>query len=227
MRSFLLLLIVVLVVGAVAGYVGVKSYFSAFEALDSEAPIASITMTQVRADGELRHQRYDLGVEYANGVKGSYQIAGDFFRMEAEVITPKGWAATLAGGEARARMKRLEGGYNQLFETAPPLCFKDGTTPSTKFWEATEPCIAQYDLKDAQYKAIIKGQDGLIAKLGEQMLTMTKSSRDHLPFRSGAGVDLVDGGKVLVCLTEDALVVRTPEEGCKGLKTEAVTVTAH
>lgn len=199
-----------------------QSYMSAFVALDSEAPIAKIAITQAQngAGGETpRHQRYFLVTEFANGKSESYKVAGDYFLMEGEVVTLKGWAAALGGGEAKARLTRLEGRYNSIFENPPPLCFKDGDKASTKFWDAVEPCISQYDLSDQQYKAMFKGRDDLVAKFGAHMLKLSNSERNRLPFRSGAGTDLVGASTVWICMTEDALVVRRPEEGCKGATT--------
>lgn len=222
MRFLMTLLLVVLLAAAGAYFFGFKPFMNTFTALDSEAPLAKINVTQAQNGDTPRHQRYFLVAEYANGTTGSYEVAGDYFLLEAEVVTLKGWAAALGGGEARARLTRLEGRYNQAFESAVQLCLKDGDQPSRKFWDASDPCLTQYDLKDATYKAVFKGTEGLIPKIGEYVLKTSKSERNRLPFRSGAGVDLVNASSVLICLTEDALVVRRPEEGCKGAVTAPV-----
>lgn len=229
MRGLLLLLLIMALLVGGAGYVGLNAYMSAFTALDSEGPIANIAITQAQngAGGATpRHQRYFLVVQYANGTKGSYKIAGDYFMLQGEVVTLKGWAAALGGGEARARLTRIQGEYNQIFETSPPLCFKDGAAESTKNWDAAEPCLSQYDVSNQQYKTRFKGREGLIADLGERVLKLSKSERNRLPFRSGAGADLVGATNLLICMTEDALVVRRPEEGCKGATTEPVAAAA-
>jgi hypothetical protein len=224
MRFFVTLLLIVLLAAAGAYYFGFKPFMNTFTALDSEAPIAKVNITQAQNGDAPRHQRYFLVAEYANGTTGSYEVAGDYFLLEAEVVTLKGWAAALGGGEARARLTRLEGRFNQAFETAVQLCLKDGDQPSRKYWDAAEPCLTQYDIKDAHYKAAFKGTEGLIPKIGEYVLNVSKSERNRLPFRSGAGVDLVNAASVWICLTEDALVVRRPDEGCKGAESAPVAV---
>ena len=221
MRLLFTILVIALLLAAGAYFVGFKPFMSAFTALDSEAPIVKINVTQAQNGDSPRHQRYFLVAEFANGTTGSYEVAGDYFLLEAEVVTLKGWAAALGGGEARARLTRLEGRYNQAFESAVQLCLKDGDQPSRKYWDAADPCLTQYDLKDSHYKAMFKGAEGMIPKIGEQMLQLSKSERNRLPFRSGAGVDLVNASSVWICLTEDALVVRRPEEGCKGAETQS------
>lgn len=223
MRFFMTLLLIVLLAAAGAYYFGFKPFMSSFAALDSEAPIAKINVTQAQNGDAPRHQRYFLVAEYANGATGSYEVAGDYFLLEAEVVTLKGWAAALGGGEARARLTRLEGRYNQAFESAVQLCHKDGDQPSRKYWDAAEPCLSQYDIKDGHYKAAFKGSEGLIPQIGEYVLKTSNSERNRLPFRSGAGVDLVNASSIWICLTEDALVVRRPDEGCKGAEAEPVS----
>lgn len=226
MRFLMTLLLVALLAAAGAYYFGFKPFMQTFTALDSEAPIAKINITQAQNGDAPRHQRYFLVAEYANGTTGSYEVAGDYFLLEAEVVTLKGWAAALGGGEAQARLTRLEGRYNQVFESAVELCLKDGDQPSRKYWDAADPCLTQYDIKDAHYKAVFKGAEGLIPTIGEFVLKTSQSERNRLPFRSGAGVDLVNAASAWICLTEDALVVRTPDEGCKGAATEAIPAAA-
>lgn len=230
MRGLLTLLLILMLLAGGAGWIGMQSYMSAFTALDSEAPIAKIAITQAQngaQSGTPRHQRYYLVVQYANGTEGTYKIAGDYFMLEGEVVTLKGWAAALGGGTARARLTRLEGRYNQIFESAPQLCFKDGDKESTKFWDGSEPCISQYNLENQQYKTQFKGREDLIGKFGERILNLSKSARTRLPFRSGAGSDLVGASNLLICMTEDALVVRRPDEGCKGATTQPVAASGQ
>lgn len=225
MRFLFTLVLIVLLAAAGAYYFGFKPFMNTFIALDSEAPIVKINITQAQNGDAPRHQRYFLVAEFANGTTGSYEVAGDYFLLEAEVVSLKGWAAALGGGQAQARLTRLEGRYNQLFESAVQLCLKDGDQPSRKYWDASDPCLTQYQLKDAHYKAAFKGTEGLIPQIGEYVLKVSKSERNRLPFRSGAGIDLVNAASAWVCLTEDALVVRRPDEGCKGATIEAAPAT--
>lgn len=199
----LLIIAILLLAGAFAA---LQLFFGVFAALSYEAPVAKVSVAAVGdMEGRLMDDRFVLGVEFANGLYNEYYVAGDYFLMEAEVVTLKEWAAIL-GGAPRVMLTRLSGQFDDEFVSSPRLCSEEGA-----FYDSA-PCISQYSLRDDQYVLQFKGPDSLVARFGDWFLKTAPAER--MKFRSGAGADLSDGAVIWICMTEDALVARDARAGC-------------
>lgn len=195
MRFILLLAIA----AAIAAFVLFQLYLGSYTALTQESPLARIEMR------ELGPQRHELDVHFQSGAKATFPMAGDYFMMEAEVITLKNWA-TVMGEEPRARLTKLRGQYHQILEGAVSEC-----ATGAEFAASNLPCRTDYDISDDQYTVEAEQVQTLLAKIGDFLVNRSGAERE--PFYSAAGVNLAPG-VVWICMTEDALVARPGDFGC-------------
>lgn len=193
-----LFVIFLLLVGAVAGATWL--FLGSFRAFTGEAPVAEIHLS------EIAPQRFAADIAFHNGASATYALAGDYFLVEAEVITFDNWA-TMLGEAPRVRLTKLAGNYFQIIEGAVYPCDTGGR------FDLAEPCRTVYDLSDAQYAIEADWVPNLMQRFGQMFMDVTKA--DRTPFFSGAGITMTDGAHVWVCMTEDALVIRDGTDGCR------------
>ena len=195
------LILLFAIAAAGAAFVLLQFWLGSYTALTQEAPLARIEMTT------LGPQRHELDVHFQSGARETFRMAGDYFMMEAEVLTLKNWA-TVMGEAPRARLTKLRGQYHQILEGAVSEC------PEGEAFAVTSlPCRTDYDVSDAQYAVEIAPVETLVAKLGAWFSASAGAERK--PFYSAAGVDMA-AGVVWICMTEDALVARPGDFGCGG-----------
>lgn len=196
MRSFFLLLIALFV----AFCASVWLYFGSFAALTAEAPVAKVAISQKAPE------RFVLDVHFHNGMSESYEVAGDYFLMQAEVVTLQNWA-TIMGAEPKIRLVRLNGNYWEVQTGTIIDCAEDGN------FAKPGRCYSDHDLSGDQYQVTLGWARTSLGKLGSWVLDFTGAERTR--FVSAAGVQMADGVEVWVCMTEDALVIRDAGPGCR------------
>ncbi len=75
--------------------------------LTNELPVAELRFTQI---GE---QAFQAEMQYPDGKREQYLLAGDDWRVEAQFLKWKGWA-TVLGLEPQFRLERLAGRYQDI-----------------------------------------------------------------------------------------------------------------